>query len=63
MVAGDLEYFRSKSQLLELQLNENRLVLEIERLRKQRENIFLSLGLDPNKNYKFNDSDCSIEEA
>ncbi len=63
MVAGDLEYYKTKSQLLELQLNENRLVLEIERLRKQRENIFLSLGLDPSKNYKFTDSDCSIEEA
>jgi len=58
----ELAYYKAKAKLLEFQSKNFQLREEMNTLNTQRTEFFQSIGLDPRKNYKFNDATLEFTE-
>lgn len=59
----ELEYWKTKAKLFELQGGILHLQKQIGDLISEKSQIFLKLGLDPNRNYTFNDERLELIDA
>ena len=58
----ELEYYKAKAKMLEFQSKHFQLREEMSNLTRERNDFFRSMGLDPQKNYRFDDSKLEFTE-
>lgn len=58
----ELEYYKAKARILEFQSKQFQLREEMGNITRERDAFLKTIGLDPSKNYKFDDSKLEFSE-
>jgi hypothetical protein len=59
---GELEYWRFKSKLAEIELEKIQLQIAMQDVNNRKSEIIKENGLNPNKNYRFDDKTFEVKE-